>query len=413
MRKQSTQEKMAADDKIIAFDFQFHYFLLKCFSLKINESAGFEVKEDVHIDHANGKSTYIQVKHTAINQNITNKDEALWKTLWSWLNIIKDGEEDREIISKQLEFISNTTFILLTNKHDKENNLVFKILSEYRNKKVSLDKVITCINSLVKKGKDHSKIDEKILELVNQDKKLLEVFFKKIKFTTDFMDIDQQIRARLTEIYVPKELQSGMIEAIYYKLRIELYNAVLRKEHLSYSQKKFSELVNKYNGAPYLRRIAVYKNFDVLGETKPSSDMLFIKQLEDIEELDLSNPEDEGYTLKLYENKLLYETNRMRWIQESELPELDINEIEDQAEEIWLDEFHRSYRKYKRGKMNEENVNDIARELFYEVKRTGLEFSMDISYSKKLGEGVFLYLSDMPTIGWHYDWKERHGDANL
>ncbi|MDV4771162.1 hypothetical protein NNG24_12640, partial [Enterococcus faecium] len=68
MVAQSIQEKMAADDKIIAFDFQFFYFLLQLFCLRVDESAGFEYKEDVHIEHSNGSNTYIQVKHTAIGQ---------------------------------------------------------------------------------------------------------------------------------------------------------------------------------------------------------------------------------------------------------------------------------------------------------------------------------------------------------
>ena len=64
---------MSADDKIVAFDFQFLYFLYSLFKLKVNESAGFEFKEDVHIDHSNGDSTYIQVKHTVKDKPLNNK----------------------------------------------------------------------------------------------------------------------------------------------------------------------------------------------------------------------------------------------------------------------------------------------------------------------------------------------------
>lgn len=412
MKKNSIQEKMAADDKIVAFDFQFHYFLLQCFSLKINESVGFESKEDVHIDHMNGKTTFIQVKHTAINQNITNKDEALWKTIWSWINIIKDSEEGRKEIKEQVEFVNNSTFILLTNKHDNENNQVLKKIIEFKEKKIKINDLIDSFNLLIDNTKN-SEIDKKIADITKHSKKVLSVFFNNIQFNTDFEDIDQKIRIKLTEIYVPTELQSGMIEAIYYKLKIMLSEAVYKKSHLKLSQQEFSDIVNKYNRASYLNRIVVYKNFDILEEEKPSSDMLFIKQLEEIEVFNLNDSEDGEFILNLYENKLLYETNRMRWIQESELPEMDIEEIETQAREVWLDEFQKVYRGRRKNKMDEEEIINKAQDLFYEVKKTKLEFSLAISSPKKLGQGVFLYLSDIPTIGWHNEWRERYGHANL
>lgn len=197
MKKDSTQEKMAADDKIVAFDFQFHYFLLQCFSLKINESVGFESKEDVHLDHIDGKSTFIQVKHTAINQNITNKDEALWKTIWSWINIIKDNAEGRKSINKQLEFVNNSTFLLLTNKHNNENNEVLKKIVEFKEKKINIDDLINSFKLLIRSTK-HSEIDKKILVVTEHSKNVLSAFFNNIKFNTDFEDIDQKIRIRLT-----------------------------------------------------------------------------------------------------------------------------------------------------------------------------------------------------------------------
>lgn len=413
MNSQSTQEKMAADDKIIAFDFQFHYFLLQLFSLKTDESAGFEYKEDVHIDHSDGNSTYIQVKHTAIGQNITDKDEALWKTIWSWLNIIKDKDCGGESLSGQIDFIGRTRFLLITNKHDNQNNLVLKSLANFKDGSFTLEQVIKNFRTLIKDEKNQSETESRITKVLEQQTSFLDVFFRNIDFSADFSDIDQRIKKRLTEIYVPERLQTGMLEAIYYRVKLDLYEVVTKKGHLSYSQKEFSDIINKYNRAPYLNRLPVYQNFDIANEEKPSSDMLFIKQLEDIEELDLNDDREEEYVLKLYENKLLYENNRMRWIQESELPELDIIEIENQAEEIWVDEFHKKYRKHRRRQLGEESVKDTARELFYEVKQTELEFSMDVSSSRKLGEGVFLYLSDIPAIGWHYDWKEKYGNANI
>ena len=52
-----------ADDKILGFEYQFYYFLLKVLKIDSDETVGFEVKDDVHIED-NKTLSLIQLKHT-------------------------------------------------------------------------------------------------------------------------------------------------------------------------------------------------------------------------------------------------------------------------------------------------------------------------------------------------------------
>ena len=44
------QEKHTAGDKVVAFDYQFYYFMCLALDLRHGDKVGFEVKDDVHID---------------------------------------------------------------------------------------------------------------------------------------------------------------------------------------------------------------------------------------------------------------------------------------------------------------------------------------------------------------------------
>lgn len=51
------QEKISADVIQIGFEFQYYYFLKCVLEMKTNESVGFEVKDDVHIEKVSKKAS--------------------------------------------------------------------------------------------------------------------------------------------------------------------------------------------------------------------------------------------------------------------------------------------------------------------------------------------------------------------
>ncbi|WP_195517045.1 ABC-three component system protein [Enterococcus dispar] len=151
-----------------------------------------------------------------------------------------------------------------------------------------------------------------------------------------------------------------------------------------------------------------------MSATKPNSNMLFIRQLEDIGQITLSDNDSEDYVMDLLYDKLLYENNSIRWIQDSEVTEEEVYSVEQAAKSEWRKQFRRIYRQAKNAQLTEEEILTLARQLFESIEDTTVDFSMEVTSKKKLGNGLFLNLSDKPVIGWHKDWEEKYsGEKDL
>src|SRR5205823_4871587 len=114
------QEESTAGPIAIAFDYQFYCFIVAALEMKTGDTVGFEVKDDIHIEKANGKIILQQLKHT-ISQNskgelinLTTLDSDLWKTLSRWADMIIADDS----------ILKNHAFCLVTNKGLGKNEFV-------------------------------------------------------------------------------------------------------------------------------------------------------------------------------------------------------------------------------------------------------------------------------------------------
>src|SRR5687767_4417209 len=117
------QDKTSAAESIVGTDYQFYYFFYLILGLKLGETIGFEVKDDIHIDFADGSTELVQTKHTiqtgASGQviNLTELSEDLWKTLSNWAAIINEQPDKKG-------FLAKTRFKLVTNKGNNQNQFL-------------------------------------------------------------------------------------------------------------------------------------------------------------------------------------------------------------------------------------------------------------------------------------------------
>ena len=108
-------DKTNAADKSIGFDYQYYYFLLKVLNLKLGQSVGFEVADDVNCELDQNRNIFYQLKHTtqvaADGQHValTKLDKDMWKTFYNWSMFITDNAAGRQEIQKQLEFARQLT----------------------------------------------------------------------------------------------------------------------------------------------------------------------------------------------------------------------------------------------------------------------------------------------------------------
>ncbi len=119
-----TQEQHTAGPIAIGFDYQLYLFMNLALELGPGEKIGFEVKDDIHIDKADGTTILYQAKHTVqqdSNKNLTTLDSDLWKTLSNWVDFIKSNKENSNFLEKH-------SFILTTNKSENNNSFLIALL---------------------------------------------------------------------------------------------------------------------------------------------------------------------------------------------------------------------------------------------------------------------------------------------
>lgn len=150
-------DKTNAIDKSIGFDFQFFYFLDVILNMKVGESVGLEVKDDVHTELNSDKQILIQLKHTTQKTAtgfpvaLSDLDTDLWKTISNWAKVISDASDGRKNFDKQIEFVEKTTFLLASNKSENGGNSFINELNFYHIDNNRYQNVIDKLKSLESK----------------------------------------------------------------------------------------------------------------------------------------------------------------------------------------------------------------------------------------------------------------------
>ena len=143
------QEKHTAGDKVVAFDYQFYYFMCLVLDLRHGDKVGFEVKDDVHIDLKDGTTILFQAKHTVSTkadgtpENLATLDVDSWKTINIWVDMVKADQS----------ILQNHCFYLVTNKGEGNNEFIAShILFKTDN---DVDKVINLLKDLKDKTQNN------------------------------------------------------------------------------------------------------------------------------------------------------------------------------------------------------------------------------------------------------------------
>lgn len=403
-----------ADDKLIGFEYQFYYFLLSLLKMQIGDTVGFEVKEDVHIEN-DGKISLCQLKHT-IQTNSQNKlknlitsDIDLWKTLSLWIDII-NKESEKE------EFLQNTKFVFVSNKSDSESNEFLTYFKSFQSNKdidelksflTSYQKEATeksqkkiekydLLSSEERKEKTKPKKDEKIKYLTNilsLDDALLKIFFSNMEFLLNLNNIRQDIK---DEIQNSKYIKSNFrIEQSYNQLigllKDDFYDKVPKKESVQYSREEFAQKVSpifekmRSEQIPFISEIQHSVDVKIL-------DRVFAKQL-----IAIGIENDEIYEYDY--NRLLTETNLKELQQSNEITQKDIDDLDKNTIDNWKP-IHEEI--YLEGDYNFKN----AKKVLFKTKQIDLNLSGQQISLRAISNGQFIRLSDIPKLGWKYNWKE-------
>ncbi|MFX4208601.1 hypothetical protein ACOTWV_07400 [Aliarcobacter butzleri] len=380
-----------ADDKILGFEYQFYYFLLKVLKIDSDETVGFEVKDDVHIED-NKTLSLIQLKHTRQTNtsgepiNLTTSDIDLWKTLSNWVDVI-NNEENKNV------FINKTNFVFITNKNESEKHIFFSSLNSLKDDDFHefKNQITTYKNGLDTDNKNQIYISN----LLSLEEELLKAFVLKIDFVFNLDDIVGLIK---NEIQFGKSIKASRVEKVFHELtglyKEQFFNVVKNKKDFELTQEKFylDTLVTFENARterlPFITNIEKKNNESILNST-------FAKQL-----LDIGFDKDEAFDADYY--KVSMETNLNTFLQNGEISENDKDLFDSNTITSWKEEFQEKY-------LEDSNKNDLsAKQLYLTILKKDLDLAGQKIEWKIATKGQFIRMSDIPKIGWKHNWKGEY-----
>jgi hypothetical protein len=379
-----------ADDKLIGFEYQFFYFLLSLLKMQIGDTVGFEVQEDVHIEN-DGKITFCQLKHTIQTdsqnkpKNLTTSDKDLWKTLSLWVNIINKKSDKNE-------FLKNAKFIFVSNKSDNDNNAFLTHFTTFQNDK-EIDNLKDFLNSYKNTLDSKDKKREYLNNILSLDDALLKNFFLKIRFLLNLNEIRQNIKDVLkNEKYIKSDFRIDQAyEQLIGLLKDDFFEKVRNGESVQYPWETFAQKVSpifeqmRSEQIPFVSEIQYSSDIKIL-------DRVFAKQL-----IDIGIEDDE----EIYEydyNRVLTESNLKELHQSSEITKQDIDTLDENTLNNWKPIYRKKY-------IRKVEDKEKALEFFYDILDKDLYLAGQI-LDKAISNGQFIKLSNIPKIGWKYNWKE-------
>jgi hypothetical protein len=412
MTKRTHEDSTAADKTSIGFDYQYYYFLNKLLELGKGEKIGYEVKDDVHIELANGQLILIQTKHTLkVNKKnetikLNERDGDLWKTLYNWIKVINDNVLGRSEHVKQLEFMKNTEFVLASNKRENEGNLVFVNIKMFREGTININQFRAYFRNFIAESKESKEGDNRLKkymeELNNQNDDWLATFLFKLTFNLDEDELIQKIRNKIAEkIYednidriddvlhcVNSNTSIWKYENIKKGLKVELgFDEVKKLFYKCFHNARSNKLPNR--------------KFKITLPDK-LEEQVFIKQLIDIGDVEQNDlPVMAEYTTA----KMKLSRNLESWIQNSDITEDEKKLFEDDSITKWRTNFRKMHRGPKTQTPQLKNEN--ALECLDNMRAIDLEIQNQ-KIGTLLSHGLFYSLSDKPVIGWLPDWEDKY-----
>lgn len=404
------QEIVSADDKIIGFDYQHYYALLRLLRLRADESLGIEVKDDIHITDTSGKFYLLQLKHSLQRKpngeviNLRERDYDLWHTISNWIDLIQDKNDGRGELKEQLTFVNNTIFLLVSNKSSNETNKFLINLTSFKDGELKDSEFCDYLKKLEEETTASKNGERSIKQAINKlralSSDLLVPFLKKIDFQLDEDDLIEKIKQVLIDEHAFDE---GDADDILYEIegmfRIESYLKIKAGFKRNYTKKDFTDNILRpcFNKARY-SPFAVYEMPDYV---RPENllDEVFAKQLKDIDQ------NEDGIYQKHYYMQLCI-NHLKKWSEKTgRISATERDAFIKEAVLVWNAAFNEIH-------INAEGLNDAQNKVNAKIcynRLMGKTLNLrNVPMDLRMCNGAFIDLSDTPDIGWLPDWKDRY-----
>jgi len=407
----------SAKGSLAGYLFQFEKALVELSNL--NNSTDYitiEYVDDVAI-HKDDDTVLItiQAKHSISPSGTTFEDTSysLWRTFQIWIEKLE-----------QNIFNEETAFICSTNKKISSDSLLFKIKSQ------SFDEVITEFEALLASQKDKlksfQKKDTKSGSSIKQTIRLIELVLKKSKYFETIkkniqIEDEEDLKLKfLNKIHVMSDsttdLQRDNIYESFYGWLVSRSKHKWKNDKIAlFTKKEFDNKLFQIHSTPSIIN-AVFRtrrSLNLLGliseeEKEMHKQELFVKQIEDIKRR-------EDAKKRILADAILdficYDIEMKYIIEKGDYTEDDFEDFSNLCFEAWQECFDNCVI-YEIDSYDLNQRNEIAIKIYTEIM-TKIEikfldtfcFKTDNKYIKN---GSFLKLSNIPTIGWHPEWKTKY-----
>ena len=394
----------SASDTSIGFDYQFYFYFYLLLDLRHSEKIGIEIKDDIHIDLANGKLILIQTKHTIQKDsldkpiNLTERDIDLWKTIGNWIKVIM-AEPNPE------NFIDNTTFYLTSNKSIFKNPFIIEI-TKLVNNEISIIEFKSYLQSLY-----NTTADETIKGYISSLKKIknltLKKFLLKLKFDLNQDNLIEKIKQRLLEKIHIREKVDDIYNNLFSELKSKEYLDIKANKKTSISFEEFNESFKGCFKVGLFTKLPI-RNLNFILPTEYENQR-FILQLLDIGDISVMDKDEMiEYTTQMLQ---LY-NNLKKWEEDGDLMSYELDNFNRETLMIWKNSFKSKFREIKAKIEKGVSVDDVeikykALECLDEMRKSILKID-DTFLTTELSNGQFYLLTQQHNIGWHYEWKNRY-----
>ena len=394
-------DKTNAADKSIGFDYQYYYFLLQALNLKVGQSVGFEVKDDVHTELDQSRNIFYQLKHTtqvaADGQPIalTKLDEDMWKTFYNWAMVITDKAAGRAQVQKQLEFTRQSEFHLVTNKKHSNHNKIFQSIINLQAHSIEIDDAKFTIKDAEQSTTD-SNIKHYINKVLSLESSVLKNFLLSIKFQLNITDIISLVKQAVREFHIEKSKIPDVLDAIDSNLREHIFQQVKKGKAVILSFEDFHAKFRKYFNDARSTKLTIKSFSPALPNDLFSQ--VFINRLMEVKYL---NKDEIEIAADLTIKKLQLAMHLDHWNQTGEITSTDISTLHNEVKTLWQGKFRADFIDCE-----VKDIEKIGRGILKEMLGTTFRLCDD-TLSTQHSNGEIYHLSDIGKIGWHKDWEKK------
>ncbi len=395
-------DSVSADKTQLGFEYQDFVCLEYLIDMKPGEVVGLEVLDDIHHVQIDGNKKLIQIKHSVNDENnLTNRDIDLWKTLYNWsFALDKLGADNLELI-------------IFTNKgRTKKDGIVQLLCDEPKNISRLLQIISTTKSDLDSKeaAKEASSSKNPIKKYVdhifnlNEEKKTL--LLDKIKIIFSESDIFTRLAKKIEFFSIESKDAEKVVDQLMGVFKRKKYELLKSGNKLSIDYSKFRNEF-QFDRIVQLSRsrdldFSRYHSFKKINDIDPK-DGLFARQLADI---NISND-------KITEHAIDYATTNMfiqKLISNGEFSEVENTSILDEIFDEW--ELIHDHAYDQDDIESDERHCKLARNCFHTLVGKTIDIS-NTSLPRAMTIGKSIELSDVCRIGWKKNWKELYGkDVN-